>query len=361
MKPQRHGHSDDEVDFAKAKALSVNAFIQQDLRGKPSIKKGWMRYSVCPACGEGPKLSVRLAVHPDDSSWTCHRCGKGGSIIDAGMFLWGCSALEAVKKLLGITESGPRKVAAEYDHAAEEAERKRRLVVMREAFCKLQEACQSFRDDENCLRYLSVKRAIPVGVIREAQMRGMVGFMPSNHDHAKRVMVEALGKDLMQEAGLWKPDKRLPGIAYRPLVFFMPGMAGAEFRTIVDVPEGWSKSIAYGLKDYPYWWAGTEPKCLITEGLIDLLSAVALGFRGHIMGVPGCKSMREEWLEKSAERYSIRKFIIGLDNDVDHPDNPGQAAAREIAEMLQKRNLPHCINAPERGDINDILRARTAS
>ena len=361
MSVQRYERPRDELDFAKAKELSLSAFIEAELGATAKNSAGWKRYNNCPACGEGSKDSVKLAVNKDDRTWKCHKCGEHGSIIDAAMFLWGCDNVEAVRKLLGVSERGPRPIAPTVDHAADDAAAKRRADLMKVAFSKLQEAAQEFKNDKDCLRYLTIKRAIPLDTIRIAQARGMVGFMPSNHQRAKAVMVAALGEDLLRETGLWKPDKELPGIAYRPLVFFLPGMTSAEFRVIEDVPKGWSKSIAHGPKEYPYWWLGSDDQCLITEGLIDVMSAVALGYRGHVMGLPGCNNIREEWLVKAAARYKIERYVIGLDNDVDDPKNPGQTWAKKISEMLTAKNLPNFIKAPERGDINDILRAKSAA
>ena len=358
MSVQRSDRPRDELDFAKAKELSLSAFAEAELGVTAKKMGGWLRYNTCFACGEGGKDSVRLAIKTDDRTWKCHRCGDHGSIIDAGMFLWGCDNVEAVRKLLGVSERGPRPVAAVVDRSAEEAAAKRRASLMRLAFSKLQEAAQDFKDQPDCLRYLTQARRIPLEIVRTAQERGMVGFMPSNHRRAKAVMVEALGEDLLRETGLWKPGKELPGIAYRPLVFFLPGMTCAEFRVIVDVPKEWSKSIAHGPKEYPYWWMGTDNQCLMAEGLIDVMSAVALGFRGHVMGLPGCNNIREDWLTKAAARYNIERYVIGLDNDVDDPLNPGQTWAKKISAMCTAANLPSVIKAPERGDLNDILRAR---
>lgn len=358
MSVHRRDRPRDELDFAKAKELSLSAFIEAELGVTAKRAAGWLRYSACFNCGESGKDSVKLAINSDDRTWKCHKCGEHGSIIDAAMFLWGCDNVEAVRQLLGVSDRGPRPVAAVVDRSAEEAAAKRRSALMRLAFSKLQEAAQDFKNDPDCLRYLTVTRRIPLDVVRAAQERGMVGFMPSNNRRAKAVMVEALGETLLRETGLWKPDKELPGIAYRPLVFFLPGMTCAEFRVIVDVPKGWSKSIAHGPKEYPYWWLGADDQCLIAEGLIDVMSAVALGFRGHVMGLPGCNNIREDWLTKSAARYKIERFVIGLDNDADDPLNPGQTWAKKIAGMCTAANLPSFIKTPKQGDINDILRAR---
>lgn len=359
MSIQRKDRPREELDFAKAKELSLSAFIESELGVTAKKSAGWLRYNACFNCGESGKDSVKLAINSDDRTWKCHKCGEHGSIIDAGMFLWGCDNVEAVRKLLGVSDRGPRPIAAPVDRSAEEAAAKRRADLMRLAFSRLQEAAQDFKNEPDCLRYLTVKRKIPMDTVRMAQDRGMVGFMPSNNRRAKAVMVEALGEELLRETGLWKPDKELPGIAYRPLVFFLPGMTSAEFRVIVDVPEGWSKSIAHGPKEYPYWWTGTDDQCLVAEGLIDVMSAVALGWRGHVMGLPGCNNIREDWLTKAAARYKIERYVIGLDNDVDDPLNPGQTWAKKISAMCSAANLPSFIKAPERGDLNDILRAKS--
>ncbi|TXH00008.1 MAG: hypothetical protein E6R08_00815 [Nevskiaceae bacterium] len=356
MSNERH-----EDTFAKAKELSLNSFIEDELSCKPKKSAGWTRYNTCPACGPSQSEdSVRLGVHPDDRTWKCHSCGAKGSIIDAAMAIWECSNVEAVNRLLGISDRGPRKAAAAFDHEAFERARQERATLMRSAFVKLQAACQQFRNEPDCMAYLTKVRCLPERVVREAQERGMLGFMPANAARAKSAMVEAVGQPLLQQTGLWKPEKEVPGIAYRPLVFFMPGLTSAEFRVVGEPRKGWSKTLTMGQKEYPFWWEGTGSTCLIDEGFIDMLSAVALGFRGHIMGLPGCNNLRPEWLVKSAERYSISEYLIGLDNDVDDPNNPGQTWAQRISELLSERFLNHSIKAPKSGDINEILKAKVA-
>ena len=356
----------DDVDiFAEAKKLSLSAFIERELNVEAKLFGTWLRYNCCPNCGPSRGSTWKLAVATDDRNWACHKCGEKGSIIDAGAFMWTCSPLEAARSLLGISSSDERKVqklppAREVDDAAEAEAKAKRAAALRDVFGRLQRACLDMRDEPKCLAYLVEERKLDIDVVRQAQASGMVGFLPSDSRQALGFLKEVVGEQLLRESELWKKDAKSPAIAYRPLVFFMPGVHSAEFRVIKATEQGSAKSITYGLKKYPHWWNGSEPQCLITEGLIDGLSAVTMGFKGHVMALPGCNNVSLEWLSKAAARYKLSRFVIGLDNDVDDPDNTGQEAAQKISKMCMAINVPSFIKAPVKGDINDILRARAS-
>lgn len=337
-------------------------FLESNLGIQGKYRGNYVTFSACPSCGQSkdPK-STRISVRQD--TWKCFSCDDRGDVIRAAEKLWGMTFLEAAKELGGestiVRSHTPRPI----DRSAETAKAKANADLMRAVFKKLHAACQPYRDQEDVLRYLVDERRLPLPIVRQAQQRGMVGFLPTDPSMAKKVLVDAVGEQLLHQSGLWKPDKKLPGVAYRPLVFFLPGGSSAEFRLIGKIQEGWNKSIRYGPLEYPYWWLGTAHQALIVEGLIDVLSAVALGFNGHILGLPGCSSVRSDWFEAASKRYQIRRWIIGTDNDLgkENGKNPGQEWALNISELLTELDLPNYIHPPKAGDINDELRARYAT
>lgn len=349
------------VDFDAIKELSVRDFLESEL-GVTGVKVGsGLRFNSCPNCGDSGAGSYKLTVKKDDRTWRCFSCGEGGSILDAVMFSRGCSLVEAGDALSGNKSHLKRVDRPKLDRAKEDAEIAVKTAKMRKAFSLIQQVCADFKDEPGPLNYLVETRKIPLHLVREAQKRGMVGFMPANANYAREVLLDAVGEDLLRETELWKPDKKLPGISYRPLVFFLPNLSSAEFRHIGEIQEGWTKSIRYGVLEYPYWWSGTEPQCMIVEGAIDMLSAVALGFNGHVMGLTGCNTFKEAWFPAAATRHGLRRYVIALDNDVNNIRNPGQAWANNIKEMLDTMEIPSFIKTPECGDINDILKARSTS
>lgn len=353
----------DRVDFDAAKELSVTEFLERQL-GVSAAKVGSkLRMDSCPNCGDSNKGSHKLSISNDDRAWRCFSCGEGGSILDAAMQLWKCEIVEAAQQLLGIRDDFKATAKPKIDRQQAEAEERAKTALMRQAFTKIQQATAAFADEPVPLNYLVNDRKIPLSLVREAQARGMVGFLPSDSNRAFDVLLSAVGEDLLRKTDLWKPDKRMPGIAYnRPLVFFLPGLSSAEFRLAMrEVPEDWTKSIRYGTLEYPYWWQGAEGNrdCMVVEGMIDLLSMVALGFKGHVMGLTGCNTFIPEWFPRAAKRHNLARYAIGLDNDVQSEKNPGQKWAKILQREITAMGIPSFIKAPAQGDINDMLRARS--
>ncbi len=350
------------VDFDAVKGLSLSEFLSGELNVVPRKVGSSTRFATCPSCGDSASASSnKLTISKDDRTWHCFSCGEHGSILDAAMLLWGCSLIQAAKQLLGVRDEFRASSLPKIDRSAELAAIAARTAKMRQAFMAIQHACAEFQDEAEPLSYLVDNRKIPLRIVREAQRRGMVGFLPSDSNKAKDVLLSAVGEDLLRETELWKPDKKLPGISYRPLVFFLPNLSSAEFRLIGEVKEGWTKSIRYGALEYPYWWQGTDAQCMIVEGAIDLMSAVALGFNGHVLGLTGCNTFNDDWFPAAAKRHGIKRFVIALDNDVNRDVNPGQVWAQKLNELITSQGIPCFVKTPERGDINDILKARFAS
>lgn len=346
-------------DFEAVKALSVTEFLERQL-GCVSRKVGsGIRMASCPSCGDSKsKFSHKVILSKDDRTWYCFSCGSHGSILDAAMALWGCSLIEAHDQLLGIrNEIRPAK--PKIDRSAADADALAKTAKMRQAFGLIQKACLALKDEAEPLNYLVDHRKIPLPVVRKAQARGMVGFMPSNSGQATEFLVSAVGEDLLRDTGLWKPASRLPGIASRPLVFFMPNLSSAEFRLIGEVDPSWTKSIRYGTLEYPYWWQGEDAQCMIVEGMIDLLSVVALEYPGHVMGLTGCNTFIPSWFPAAFQKHSLKRFVIALDNDVDNAKNPGQTWAHKLEDLIKGLGMPCFVKTPERGDINDILKAKS--
>lgn len=358
----------DRVDLDAAKELSLQAFLETELGVAAKRVGSGLRMDSCPACGEGKVASHKLSISKDDRTYRCFSCGSQGSILDAGMALWGVDLVEVGRRLLGDRPLGDHtevKLAKpKIDPQVAEAERKEQTALMRKALGLIQQATLDFKDESVPLNYLVHDRGIPLRIVREGQRRGMVGFLPGDSQRAFDVVREAVGEDLLRKSGLWKPDKKMPGIVYRrPLIFFLPGLSSAEFRVAMKVvPEGWTKSIRYGNLEYPYWWQGDDGSkdCMIVEGAIDLMSAVALDFKGHIMGLTGCNTFIRDWFPKAAARHHLARYVICLDNDVNSKKNPGQMWANNLHAELTEMGLPSFIKAPVQGDLNDLWLAKVS-
>lgn len=341
--------------FATAKRLSLLAFFEQYVA--PPIQRHGMQamFDTCPSCGPARRRGRDRVSVREDAKWHCFACNEGGTIVDAARLLWRVGPLEAARRLAGgwSTPTPRRDVRqAEYWKAREQARQQSLRVALELIF----DATRSSWDLE-VERYL-VGRGITREVIGEAGRRGLLGALPSEPDAAAEWLVKVVGSELLEDSGLWKQGKPRPWIAYRPLVFFAPGLASAEFRVVPRsgcAPTLGSKSISVGRHQAPYWWHRPSARCLVVEGMIDLMSAVVLGFPGCLIGVAGVGNWRIEWFTHAAQRHGITAFEIAFDSDVDSERNVGQIAARRLQRICFEAGLRAVLCGPQFGDLNDLL------
>lgn len=377
------GSNNFEAVYEAARALSLSDFLDNELKTEGKHLSGTVRYSNCPWCGTTKnEANNHLAVLKGDRQCHCHRCKEGGDIIATAMQLWGTSNWETALRLTGksntnagnVTPLQKRVIVPDEDVKKQEAER---ALHLREALTKIQKACESYQDEQACMDYLQIERSLPVEVIRDAQRRKMLGFLPSDPVKAKKLLLEHVGEDLLKSSGLWKEGAKVSAIFYRPIVFFLPGLHAAEFRIIGqpdndDTPKG----LRYGKNiPLPFVWRVQESsRAMVVEGFIDMLSAVALGYTGHVIGMPGANSWNSEWFKTLASKLSITKWFVALDNDSDEVDelvdgkiigklkNPGQTWATKLQEELTKLNMDNQLRTPPaHHDINDVLKEKRAA
>ena len=347
--------------FLRAKQLSLNNFIQSQLSATPKHEGSRMvRYAQCPdaACRAVDNPHSNRLLVTDDRSFRCFRCGEHGSIIDAAMLVWAYDTpREAALALLG-EGSIPQRREFNLDSSLIKAEQQKESA-LHQALPLILAITQSYASDPNCLEYLCKEREIPEAVIKEAQTRRLLGFLPPSRELASATLREALGENLLVTAGLWNPDKYpTPWIAGRPLIFFFPGLRAAEFRLARTPKDAEKKSLQRGSTDYPWFWSGKDSsRALVVEGFIDLLSVVALGYSGHVLGVPGCNNWRPEWFDRLRDK-GVDRIDIGFDNDLDVPDNPGHKWAEILGQHLREIGMPYGYAMPKRGDMNELRRAR---
>ena len=98
----------------------------------------------------------------------------------------------------------------------------------------------------------------------------------------------------------------------------------------------------------PWRWNEGKGTVALVEGLIDLLSLVAMGYEDEVIAVPGCRQWNHAWNPLLADRTVIIKF---------DPDGPGQAAAADLSSELQSEGIRAWVDCPKDGDINDVLLA----
>lgn len=341
--------------FELAKRLSLEEFLENQLDVKARRHGRRVGFTSCPNCGPSRKGNEKVSV-TDDRTWKCFSCGEWGSIVDAAMFLWGLSEpLDAARQVVaGSTLPIRRDWSA--STAADDSQRRAVQLVIKALWSGTRAGWEPA-----VTRYL-VGRGIREDVVAAAWRGGLIGALPARSDACAEWLRQTVGDDTLRAAGLWSESAARPWPSYRQLLSFPGGLDSCELRTIHPprpCDQDFRKSLMIGTYRFPVFWAaGASRTCLVVEGVIDMLSARTLGYAGHILMIAGVGNWRADWFAAAAERYRIELFEFGLDNDVEDPKNPGQAATTRALKACAELGLP-CRNvAPARGDINDWLRAQ---
>jgi len=149
----------------------------------------------------------------------------------------------------------------------------------------------------------------------------------------------------MEKAGLQSLPLlvgRRPIVAPFNLYFEENGGRGAEFRAINGAEP---KTITIGPKGF-WFWPGIFPEhCLVTEGFVDLLSALAMGWRGSILGLPGVQDIKRV----PASFWKGKEVWLALDGD--------EAGWEATRWALSKGIAKYVFKIPKEKDLNDLLRA----
>ncbi|MBU2735922.1 toprim domain-containing protein [Acidithiobacillus caldus ATCC 51756] len=343
--------------FAEAKALDLVEFLERYL-GKPRKEARSTRFTACPSCGQSSKNSVKLAVR--DQWFTCYRCGASGSIIDAAMMIWGIAdPLEAAKTLLG--EHTPRAVTIPRSSAATDVQSSDLAEYRHQVFTAIRQRTAGQRPDDprwrKAFRYLVDTRCLSESTVAEAMRRLIIGLLPDDPGNAAKTLETICGRPLLEAAGFWRG--KIPGISYYPILSFFPKLYSVEFR-LARPPreESERKTLRYGHTAYPWFWRGKDPRAtMCVEGIIDLLSAVDLGYTGNILGLPGVNNWNEDMFDAYLKSNPTEVVHIAFDND-QTKDNPGLLWAGKLQKLLEKKRVQVQLTIPAVGDLNDALRRR---
>lgn len=326
------------------------AYLPGLLRGMGiELKKQGSKMSsnYCPVCGTGHDDSNRVSIFLSEGGiwrFKCFSCGiPAASAIDFVAAHMKVTDREAVDIIVDSGEIQTPVPAAKASSKEETSEALRNAI----------KVISDRADATLAVNYL-VGRGIAQSVAELAAERGLVKSLPGDPAMAEKWLRNHVGYEGMLESGLLKPGKRMSACAFRPVVFPL-GVDSAEFRLDHKEAKGEIKSIRYGHMKRPFWWKGENEKhVLITEGMIDMLSAVSMGWKGHIMGIPGATTWRMEWFAALQAKYPGIKFWIGFDRD-----GAGETASRKIATLLYdaEGDYTYQIVTPPEGckDWNDAL------
>lgn len=323
------------------KQVSLNAFLEEIL-GEPTVTRTGLRWSSCPHCGASDQESRKLTLSGEGQYFRCFACGSHGDVLEAAALFYRCSHKEAAARLsadkpwvMNQLASMKKNLVPALPERAFVAEAISKLLLSQEGYW-----------DYDVLAYLMKERGLPVELLREAHDKGYLRMLSADLGIASSQVRRAVGDRLLIASGMLNPEKRTPAIVFRPLVFGFPGNEAAEFRRLPGQSYG-PKALRHGSALMPWRWnEGRGSVTAIVEGLIDLLSLVAMGFDGEVIGLPGCRQWNAAWNPLLADRTVIIKF---------DPDGPGQCAAADLSNDLQSEGIRAWVDCPKDGDINDEL------
>lgn len=310
--------------------VPVAAFFESILHLKAHPMSTGIRFPGCPSCGESKDPnSVRVNVR--GNKWKCFSCDAGGDVIDAAAAFYEVGHPEAANMLMnsfGIPEA-----IKNWKAKAKEPLRKERIIdpaTTRKVIEHLLNAGKNLPMDKKVFAYL-ISRGISEEAILAARSQGMIVTLPSTPADAKEYLAKVVGRDLLEEAGMWHPGAKAPGASYRPLGFVTTGAKSIEFRLIrKPVNEKEVKLISYGPMN-PFFFAGSAAdEFVVTEGMTDLLSVLSFGSKKSVIGLPGCNRFVPRWFSRMAGK----DVMLALD-----ADGPGQKAMHKpggLVETLQE-------------------------
>lgn len=343
-----------------ARALSLSDLLAKGLDVAPKLHGNTARFTACPNCGPSSPNRDGKCVVFNDERYYCHACGDHGDIIAAAQRLWGCPPLEAARILLGQTGSGPvalapKKAGASQDAGAQDSAREYLPKVLREIALA---AVKTHPREPTCWTYLTETRKLDPKVLDRAMRLGLLAFLPGNPVKATAFLEQTVGRDALEAAGLWKPDKKMPAMVFRPILGFMPKFQAVESR-LARKPDGEERKVlCFGHAEHSgFWWKAEsdDTKTVVVEGLIDLLSVASTRFSGNILGLPGVGNWSPELFRRIAQHGSSR-FLIAVD-----ADEPGQRQAQAMLAWIAKEGIAKgYLQQPPCKDWNDALIAHVA-
>jgi 5S rRNA maturation endonuclease (ribonuclease M5) len=330
------------VDFKSVRDSYSLAYFFEGAMGATSKKvSGSVRYSACPNCGASSDASVKVSVQ--NEKWHCFSCEEKGDVIDAAAAFFGVSLADAAVQLSSqdITNLPQRQRVSAPVPRVERDQGAINLVIT-----KLLDAQRA--PDSIVVEYLQ-SRGIPQNIAEWAVGRQVMITLPGDPNDALRYLLDVVGRELLEQSGIWKKDSKCPAIVYRPLAFVSANQHGIEFRLIGESAVAMAKAIRYG-EPAPCRWEGNE-HVMITEGGIDMLSAVVLGSERTIYSVPGANNWQEddEWL------VSLQGHHVMLSLDADSAGNQGADGLMKVLRNLKSKISRHSLPDGCK-DLNDQLR-----
>jgi hypothetical protein len=239
--------------------------------------------------------------------WFCYACERGGDVLDAACIAWQVTPFDAARQLLGHRPENVKNWVAKNVPTLSDRPI-RDDVAVAEVVKRLIDAEVPL--NETVRKYFR-SRSLDDSVIEEARRRRLLIGLQSSPSANKGMLEEICVRTLLHRAGMWRENRDAPVAIYRHFAFATHGGRAIEFRLARPPREKESKWISYGAMSPFFWKGSSEGKYLITEGVSDLISAVALGHTEDIIGLPGCQRWKGAWFA----RMTGKTVTLGLDGD----------------------------------------------
>lgn len=284
--------------------------------------------------GRTPPVTV-FATRWGESRWHCHGCGNGGTAIDLVVQVHGVdprTALHQLASRTGVpvaTPSGSLQPARRRLHAL--AYDPRPVPALERYVNECAEALWELRG-EPIRRWLTEARHLPEDVLR----RNRIGA-----DLGPRHQPRPGGVPRVRRAAV------LPVLAGEQACYVQLRTlnAGPDFPRYLACRDELASNPRLALvrpaRSFGHSFETTD--LLITEGIIDALSAAAAGYRAAAYlgaGLPDAATA-------AVLARSHRRLVIAFD-----PDPPGRAAAYRLGQLLRARGRDAAVMDLKSGDLN---------
>lgn len=274
----------------------------------------------------------------------CYTCGVKGDVIDLVRFVRGCNHPEALQ-WISSHFSDAANTSAKNEPTSEGS--KYPSATNLRVYQRLYEFTAAPESDTPGGEYLRYQRQIKPKVATRCHVREIL-----DAESVCEELQQEFTDDELKSAGLLSQKGNFQ-FRCHPLLFFYMAKEIPQYvmaRSITD--SGKCKELALrGIKaPIPYLSDSllTNPdEVILTEGHIDALSAVQLGYTA--VAVPGVTRFNQEWFQHFKH---VKKVIILFDND-----DAGKKAATELRAQFRLNSITADTLFPaNHKDLNEILK-----
>lgn len=276
--------------------------------------------------GRTPPMSI-FATRDGEPRWRCHGCGAGGTAIDLVMAAKGVNVRDALDTLAAHRPAAHRPATHPANLPPASPTREDLEAFIAECAARLWQ-----RDGAHVRRWAMGERRLS----EEALRLNSVGADPGRRSATRPVTLAAAGPALVLPTHQHAAGRSVQ------LRLLRPRLTGAKYLSPRGGAGAGPRIAVYTARDID------TATTVVTEGPIDALSAVSVGFNAvAVLGVAAADDRVADYLAQRPGR-----LVLAFD-----ADDPGRAAQSRLSGLLAQRGRPAITVAPPEGtaDINDWL------